>query len=62
MAPEGGRAGMVIINILLGFVAFSLIVFLMGNTNPPMSEKKHRDLTIAFVAVLIFTLAVNIIA
>lgn len=53
---------MLIVNILLGFVAFSLAAFLIGNTNPPMSKEKHRDLTVAFVAVLIFTLAVNIIA
>lgn len=53
---------MVIANILLGFAAFSLLVFLIGNTNPPMSKEKHRDLTVAFVAVLIFTLIINIIA
>lgn len=52
---------MTAINILLGVVAAILLLFVVGDTNPPMSEAKRRNVTLAFVAVVVLIIAVNTI-
>ena len=49
------------LNILLGFIAFILFLFVIGDTKPPMSIERRKCCTLAFVAVLIFIIALNTI-
>ena len=53
---------MIFVNILLGIIASFILLFVVGTPKPPMSPEKHRNVTLAFVAVLIFIIAVNVIA
>lgn len=48
---------MIALNVLLGIVAACLLVGVIGETMP----SKQKNLTTAFVAMLAFILAVNII-
>lgn len=52
---------MIALNILLGLAAGILFLFVVGKTNPPMSKDQHQNVTIAFVAVLVFIIALNTI-
>lgn len=52
---------MTFVNFLLGFVAAVLLLFVVGKTDPPMSKEHHRNVTIAFVAVVALIIALNII-
>lgn len=53
---------MTILNILLGIIAALTFLFVLGGiVDKDMSKEKHRTLTIAFVAELIFIIALNTI-
>lgn len=52
---------MTLINILLGFVAFVMLLFIVGETKPPISDKKREHITIAFVALVLLIIAINTI-
>lgn len=52
---------MIILNTLMGIAAFILLMFIIGETNPPMTDAKRRDLTIAFTGLLAFILFFNIV-
>ena len=50
------------LNIALGLVAALTFFFVLGGVvSKDMSVEKHRSLTIAFIAELIFIIALNII-
>lgn len=48
---------MIVINILLALVAAILLIGVLGEKD----KERHRNITIAFVAVLLFTLCMNMI-
>ena len=48
---------MIALNVVLGIVAAIILIGVIGETMP----SKQKNLTIAFVAMLVFILAVNII-
>ncbi len=50
---------MIALNILLGLVAFICLLFIIGETKPPISDRKREHITIAFVAVVALIIAVN---
>lgn len=52
---------MIAINILLAVVAFILLLYIIGNFNPPISKEQRKYITVAFVAVLAFILLLNIL-
>lgn len=52
---------MIALNILLGFVAGVLLLFIVGNANPPLSEKHRDNITTAFVALVLLIIAINTI-
>lgn len=52
---------MTLINILLGFVAFVCLLFIVGETKPPISDKKREHITIAFVALVLLIISINTI-
>ena len=52
---------MIAINILLAVVAFILMIYIIGNFNPPISTEQRKCITAAFVAVLAFILLFNIL-
>lgn len=52
---------MTALNILLGIVAFVLLLFVVGETKPPMSKERHQNITLAFVAVIALIIALNVI-
>lgn len=52
---------MILINSLLGFVAFAMLLFIVGETKPPISDKKREHITIAFVALVLLIIAINTI-
>ena len=49
------------LNILLAFIAAILFLFVVGDTKPPLSIERRKCCTIAFVAVLVFIIALNTI-
>lgn len=50
------------LNIVFGFIATLTFLFVLGGiVDKDMNEKKHRNLTVAFIAELIFIIALNII-
>lgn len=50
------------LNIVLGIIAALTFLFVLGGiVDKDMNEKKHRNLTLAFIAELIFIIALNII-
>lgn len=50
------------LNIILGIVAALTFLFVLGGiVDKEMSKEKHRNLTVAFIAELIFIIALNII-
>lgn len=53
---------MLALNILLGIIAFVLVVFVIGETKTPMNEEKRRTLTIMLAFLLAFILLLNTIA
>ncbi len=59
-ARKGGR-NMIALNILLGVVAFVCLLFIVGETKPPVSDKKREHITIAFVALVLLIIALNTI-
>lgn len=52
---------MIALNILLGLVAGVLLLFIVGETNPPISKEKRDNVTFAFGAVVLLIIAVNTI-
>lgn len=52
---------MVALNILLGLVAFVCLLFIVGEANPPISDKKREHITITFVALVLLIIAINTI-
>lgn len=52
---------MAALNILLGLVAFVCLLFIVGEANPPISDKKREHITIAFVALVLLIIAINTI-
>ncbi len=52
---------MIALNILLGVVAFVLLLFIVGEAKPALSDKKREHITIAFVAVVALIIAANTI-
>ena len=52
---------MIALNILLGVVAFVCLLFIVGETKPPVSDKKPEHITIAFVALVLLIIALNTI-
>lgn len=53
---------MTVINTCLGIVAAILLLFVVGQTNPPRITKEQRiGATIAFVAVVLLIIAANTI-
>ena len=52
---------MIALNILLGIVAFICLLFIVGESNPPISDRKREHITIAFVAVVVLIIALNTI-
>ena len=53
---------MLITNILLGFVAALLLLFVIGQTNPPtITDKQRLSAAIAFVPVVLLIIAFNTI-
>lgn len=52
---------MIALNILLGIAAGLAFLFTIGDTKPPMSKEKRITATVAFVALLLFIIALNII-
>lgn len=53
---------MIALNILLGIIAGIAFLFVLGGlVDSQMSKDRHRNVTIAFVAILAFILALNII-
>lgn len=52
---------MTLINIFLGFVAFVMLLFIIGETKPPISDKKREHITIAFAALVLLIIAINTI-
>ena len=52
---------MTAINIVLGIVAAVLLLFVVGETKPPMSKERHQNITLAFVAVVALIIALNVI-
>ena len=50
---------MIILNILLGLAAAVCLLFIVGETKPPISDKKREHITIAFVAVVVLIIALN---
>ena len=49
------------LNILLGLAAGILFLFVVGRPNPPLTKEQHRNVTIAFVATLLFIVTFNTI-
>lgn len=52
---------MIALNILLGVVAFVCLLFIVGETKQPVSDKKREHITIAFVALVVLIIALNTI-
>lgn len=52
---------MIALNILLGVVAFVCLLFIVGETKPPVSDKKREHITNAFVALVLLIIALNTI-
>lgn len=52
---------MIGLNILLGLAAVILFLFVVGETKPPISNEQRKNCTVAFVAVLVFIIALNTI-
>lgn len=52
---------MIALNILLGVVAFVCLLFIVGETKLPVSDKKREHITIAFVALVLLIIALNTI-
>lgn len=52
---------MTLINIILGVIAFISLCFVLGETDPPMSEAQRQGATIAFVGMVVLIIAVNTI-
>ena len=52
---------MTAINIVLGIVAAVLLLFVVGETKPPMSKDRRQNITLAFVAVVALIIALNVI-
>lgn len=52
---------MIALNIMLGVVAFICLLFIVGEPNPPVSDKKREHITIAFVALVLLIIAINTI-
>lgn len=50
---------MILLNLLLGAVAFICFIFIVGEANPPISDNKRNQITIAFVVLVLFIIAVN---
>lgn len=51
---------MPIINIMLGTAIALMFLFIIGDDSA--SEVKHKNYTVAFVALLVFTVFANIVA
>ena len=49
------------LNILLGIVAAVMLLFILGETKPPMSKEHRQSVTIAFVVVVALIIALNAI-
>lgn len=52
---------MIALNTLLALVAFVCLLFIVGETKPPISDRKREHITIAFVALILLIIAVNTI-
>lgn len=52
---------MIVLNALLGVMAFVCLLFIVGEANPPISDKKREHITIAFVALVLLIIAINTI-
>lgn len=52
---------MIALNALLGVVALVCLLFIVGEANPPISDKKREHITIAFVALVLLIIAINTI-
>lgn len=55
---------MTVLNIILGIVAAVLLLFVIGETRPPMepiTKERRIGATIAFVAVVLLIIAANTI-
>lgn len=52
---------MTAINIVLGIVAALCLLFILGDTKPPMSKERRQNITLAFVAVIALIIALNAI-
>ena len=50
---------MTLFNILMGLVTGVLLLFVVGETNPPMSAERRKNITTAFVAVVVLIIAAN---
>lgn len=50
---------MIALNILLGVAAFVCLLFIVGDTKPPISDKKREHITMAFGAVVLLIIALN---
>ena len=52
---------MTALNVLLGVLAFVCLLFIVGETKPPISDKKREHITIAFAALVFLIIAANTI-
>lgn len=52
---------MIALNILLGVLAFVCLLFIVGEPKPPISDRKRRHITTAFVAIVFLIIAANTI-
>lgn len=52
---------MIALNIILGVVSFVCLLFIVGETKPPINDKKREHITIAFVTLVLLIIAINTI-